>query len=176
VELEDLNVLIEQSRSSAFRLETLPQYLVPQEAEEFAAWLAGERPPLLSPQESPWLAKVHARAKAGYRRYRVHIVDYPLSDYNRFVIYGFQANAAAGEEIYLADRDAHVELEPLREDFWLIDDACVVRMVYDDEGHFLRPELVTPVQDYRRIRDVALRHATPLHLYPSASASPRLTA
>ncbi|MQA07622.1 MAG: hypothetical protein GEU98_03540 [Pseudonocardiaceae bacterium] len=66
-----------------------------------------------------------------------------------------------------ADDDRHecAELADLREDFWLIDDEVAVRMIYDDYGHFLRPELVDDVVPYRRMRDVAMRCAEPLDEY-----------
>jgi len=45
MEIADLERIVEGARLSAFRLETRAQYLVPQEAEEFAAWRSG-RPTL----------------------------------------------------------------------------------------------------------------------------------
>ncbi|MGH3698534.1 MAG: DUF6879 family protein [Pseudonocardiaceae bacterium] len=41
MEIADLARIVDGARLSVFRLETLPQYLVPQEAEEFAAWRSG---------------------------------------------------------------------------------------------------------------------------------------
>jgi hypothetical protein len=58
----------------------------------------------------------------------------------------------------------------LHEDFWLYDDEIAVRMVYDDEGHFLYPELIDDVQPYRDIRDTAVRHAEPLDEYLARKA------
>ncbi len=110
----------------------------------------------------------------GYRWYRVHILDQPLSDYARYELWGYRANQAAGEEIYLADRDAHVDLAQLREDFWLIDDTIAVRMIYDDEGHFLRPECAAGPGLYLEMREIALRHAESLDEY-LALRRPRLT-
>ena len=165
MDLEDLSRLVESSTESAFRLETLPQYLVPQEADEFAAWRAGRPQPLLTPETSPWLARVKAGVARGYRWYRVHVLDHPLSEYARFELHGYQANQAAGEEIYLADRDTHSDLERLREDFWLIDDAIAIRMIYDQDGRFLRPERATDVAAYRTMRDTAIRYAEPLDEY-----------
>ena len=41
--LADLERIVDKAQFSAFRMETLPQYLVPQEEEEFTAWKRGER-------------------------------------------------------------------------------------------------------------------------------------
>jgi hypothetical protein len=175
MDIEDLARAVDRSTRSAFRLETLPQYLVPQEAEEFAAWRAGRPVPLQTPATSPWLEKIQTTTSRGYRWYRVHVIDHPLSDYLRYELYGYQANAAAGEEIYIADRRDHPDLEHLREDFWLIDDTTAVRMVYDVDGRFLRPEPVQDVTPYLLMRDTVLRHAEPLAGY-LARTHLRLTA
>lgn len=106
-----------------------------------------------------------ARVTSGVRWSRVHVLDHPLSDYCRYEIWGYAANQAAGEQIYLADRGAHRDLESLREDFWLADDAIAVRMVYDAQGRFERPELAGDVRPYLVMRDTAFRHAEPLDEY-----------
>lgn len=175
MDLEDLNRIVAHSQRSAFRLEALQQYLVPQEADEFAQWRAGHPLTLPTPETSPWLARIQAAVACGYRWYRVHLLDRPLSDYARYELWGYQANQAAGEEIYLADRDAHADLQQLREDFWLIDDTIAIRMIYDDEGHFLRPERAAESARYQEMREIALRHAGSLNEY-LARRRPRLTA
>lgn len=175
MDLNDLRAIMDRSKRSSFRLETLPQYLVPQEADDFAAWRAGKFLPPRTPETRPWMAAMKARADQGYRRYRVHIVDYPLSDYTRYELRGYLENQAAGEEINIADRDAHPDLAGLYEDFWLMDDQVAVRMVYDDEGHFLHPELIDDAAPYVGVRDIAMRHAEPLNDYLERK-KPELTA
>ncbi|MGH3923373.1 MAG: DUF6879 family protein [Pseudonocardiaceae bacterium] len=165
MEIADLARIVDGARLSVFRLETLPQYLVPQEAEEFAAWRSGRPVVLSTPETSPWLAQVAAKVTSGVRWSRVHVLDHPLSDYCRYEIWGYAANQAAGEQIYLADRGAHPDLESLREDFWLVDDATAVRMIYDSQGQFERPELVEDQQPYIVMRDTVCRHAEPLDEY-----------
>ncbi|MGH4018849.1 MAG: DUF6879 family protein [Pseudonocardiaceae bacterium] len=165
MEIADLARIVDGARLSVFRLETLPQYVVPQESEEFAAWRSGHPVTLPTPEISPWLAHVAARVTSGVRWSRVHVLDHPLSEYCRYEIWGYAANQAVGEQIYLADRGAHRDLESLHEDFWLVDDAIVVRMIYDAQGQFERPELVKDVRPYIVMRDTAFRHAEPLDEY-----------
>lgn len=165
MELDDLDALIRKSVRSAFRLETLPQYLVPQEDEEFVAWQAGRPLPPSTPETSPWLRRIQETTANGYRWYRVHILDTPLSAYSRFEIAGYVDNQAAGEEIFLVNRDVHADLAALTEDFWLVDDEIAVSMIYDEDGRFLRPEPVSDVERCRSLRDIALRHALPLDEY-----------
>jgi hypothetical protein len=175
MDIEDLANLVDRSERSAFRLETLSQYLVPQEYDEFDQWRSGRPLALPTPETSPWLARIQSSTAHGYRWYRVHVLDRPLSDYVRYELWGYRANQAAGEQIYLAERDDHPSLARLREDFWLIDDAVAVRMIYDGEGRFLRPERADDAEPYRVMRDLALRHAVPLDEY-LVRRRPRLTA
>ncbi|MGQ0772832.1 MAG: DUF6879 family protein [Pseudonocardiales bacterium] len=163
--LDDLRRLIDNVRISAFRLETLPQYLVPQEAEELASWKVGHKRTPRTPETHKYLAEFQRDVARGIRWYRVHILDQPLTAYLRFELCGYLANQAAGEEIYVVDRDTYADLESLHEDFWLYDDEIAVRMVYDDEGHFLYPAPVDEIERYREMRDTAMRYAEPLNNY-----------
>jgi hypothetical protein len=175
MDVEDLARLVERSERSAFRLETRPQYLVPQERDEFEQWRSGRPLPLPTPETSPWLARIQSSTARGYRWYRVHVLDDPLSDYLRYELWGYRANQTAGEEIYLAERAAHPSLGHLHEDFWLIDDNAAVRVIYDDKDRFVRLEGADDVEPYRAMRDLALHHAEPLDEY-LARRQPRLTA
>lgn len=162
MDLDDLGQIMDSASKSTFRLEALPQYLVPQEEAEFSAWRAGKPLPFQTPENNEWLAELKGIVARGIRRYRVHILDYPLSDYSRFELRGYLENQAVGEEIHIADREEQPELTGMHEDFWLIDDEIAVRMVYDDEGHFLRPEPIDDTTPYLIIRDTAMRCAEPL--------------
>jgi hypothetical protein len=157
---DDLVRLYTQA-TDRFRLETLPQYLVPQEVDQLAAWRRGERR-LHVPEDTEWLAKIRDETAAGGRWWRVHILDYPLVDYSRWELFAYQANVGAGEQVFIADRAWHADLADLHEDFWLYDSSIAIRMVYDDEGHHLYPEQRDDVQRYLDIRDLAHSHAMPL--------------
>jgi hypothetical protein len=166
-----MSSLISGATRSAFRLETLPQYLVSQDIDAFAAWKSGMPLPASTPETSPYLAAVQKRTQAGCRRYRVHILDYPLSEYSRYELDAYRPNQAAGEEIYLADRASHAALRDLHEDFWLIDDEILIRMIYDDEGRFLGPERVQDMRPYLDMRDTALRHSQSMEDFLAAKES-----
>lgn len=163
MDLDDLERIANQAKDQ-FRLEALPQYLVPEEDEDFAAWQRGERP-RRTPESSAWLAEIRDTTAAGVHWWRARVLDYPLAEYSAHELHAYQDNAAAGEEIYVADRAWSAELTDLRDDFWLFDSKVVVRMVYDDEGHFLHPEQLDDTARYVAIRDLALGHAIPLADY-----------
>jgi uncharacterized protein DUF6879 len=159
-------------QSSAFRLETRQQYLVDEEADLVRAFKEG-RPPPPSTAMDEWLALIRANTAVGKRMYRVHVLEEPLTDYVRWELSTYPVNAAAGEEILVADRDRHPDLDDLREDFWLFDDRDLVAMRYDDGGRWLevdaRPQ--SDLDRYRQMRDVALAHAVPLADYLIRHAS-----
>ncbi|WP_371676860.1 DUF6879 family protein [Streptomyces sp. NBC_01276] len=127
-------------QQEAWRLETLPQYLMPQEAEEFAAFKAGARidPESVSNEYTDRLAR---QVTEGRSQGRVHIVTRPLSDYLRFEFSQYYApHALAGEEIRILDVTNREN--PLRgiQDFWLFDRSEVVLMNYYADGRQISRE------------------------------------
>lgn len=113
--LEDLERIADQA-TDHFRLETLPQYLVPEEAERLAAWKRGERT-RRTPKSNAWLAELRELTAAGQRWWRVRILDYPLATYSAYELFGYQDSDAAGQETFVADRSWHADLADLHEDF-----------------------------------------------------------
>jgi hypothetical protein len=169
----EFRALFESFTASAFRLETLPEYRVEGETDEYALYLQGK--PLSPDGNEAWCRIVSSAARAGKRMSRVHVVPHRLTPYLRYEIeWGYLYNAEAGEDILLLVHDQPAEVSgtwPL-DDFWLFDDgtatcACV-RMRYDEVGHFLFGELITDpseVDACRRVRDAALAHAVTLQQY-----------
>lgn len=172
VDLEDMAVIAAGS-SDLFRLEVLPTYLVAQEDLDFTAWKHGSRA-LPTPETNSWLAHIRDTTAAGACWSRVRVLDYPLSEYSEFELHGYQANAAAGETIHVADRAWSPELDGLRVDFWVFD-TTVIRMIYDEAGHLVGPKPADDPGPYLGMRAVALRHAIPLAEF-LADHEPRLIA
>jgi hypothetical protein len=137
---------------------------VPQEEAEFAAWKRGELE-IATPDTDSWLAHLRDTTAAGVHWWRIRILDYPLADYSAFELHAYQGLARAGEKIYVADRAWSEDLHDLHEDFWVFDNSIVIRMIYDDEGHFVRPERVAAMHRHLEIRATARRHAVPLEDY-----------
>lgn len=163
----DVLALYRGIERDAFRLEACQVYDVPFEADQVAAFRRGEPLP-----DTP--AVVDSRqvitelTRAGRRLWRVHLVDLPLSDYLRYELAAYEANAAAGEEIYLANRVASPDLDELRDDFALFDDAAVVWFRYDGGGRLLGYEYddaPATVERCRAARDLAARWAVPLQRF-----------
>lgn len=108
-------------RVSAWRLETLQHYDVPADEERQQAFHAdGVLPPPRAAKLDDLVLITQLR-EAGRQVGRVHVVDQPLSDYLRYELAVYAENAEAGEDIRIADRSVHPELEALTQDFVIFD-------------------------------------------------------
>lgn len=163
---EEWRAMVRDFRSEAWRLETLPQYLVPQEADEIAAYHAGMRVDPFT-YSSAYTENLKRQCAEGKSKGRVHIVTQPLSDYLRFEFSRYYCpHVWAGEDIRIIDvteRD-----NPLSEaqDFWLFDRSTVVLMNYAPDGTQINRKLfdgdVTLYLEYQRI---ALAESVPFEEY-----------
>ncbi|GAA2222416.1 hypothetical protein GCM10010232_03510 [Streptomyces amakusaensis] len=149
----------------AWRLETLPQYLVPQEAEEFSAFREGR--PLPPYTASAYTERVSRQRTEGKHNGRVHIVTQPLSDYLRFEFSRYyEVHAQAGDNIRILD--ATNRPNPLEgvQDFWMFDRSEVVLMNYEEDGTQINREVfegdVSPFIEYQRI---AIAESVPFQEY-----------
>jgi len=134
--------------SSAFRLETLPTYVVDDEEPGLAAYRAGLGQPERSVRTSSWLATIAATTAQGRDWRRVRLLTEPLSFYESWELERYLETQACGEQIRLLPRRRHAELEGA--DFWLFDagtdDAVGYAMQYAASGEFLGAERVGPEQ------------------------------
>lgn len=152
-------------QSEAWRLETLPAYNVPQEAEEIQAFLAGERidPHAHSNEYTEDLKRVRREGKI---KGRVHIVTRPLSEYLRYEFMYYLPHAWAGEDIRIMDVTERPNPLADVQDFWMFDKSEVILMHYEADGTQISRELyegdVAPFLEYQRI---ALSESVPFEEY-----------
>ena len=152
---DEWRATLREFRSEAWRLETLPQYLVPQESEEIEAFRAGKR---IDPHvySSPYVENLRRLRGEGRRKGRVHIVTQPLSEYLRFEFSRYYApHALAGEAIRVLDVTGRENPLPGVQDFWMFDRTTVVLMHYEEDGTQVSRELYegdpAPFIEYQRI-------------------------
>jgi hypothetical protein len=151
---------------SAFRLELHPIYTMPGEADELQRFRAGEKPP--ADYHYGWLDTVAEARRAGKTMRRVRVVHRPLTDYIQYEFeWGFVYNVAAGEDIRVLDLTARPEPDLPDHDFWLFDEATVVKLLYRPDGTQIGRELVEApdVSAYLRYRDAAWQEAVPFSEY-----------
>lgn len=152
-------------KSEAWRLETLPAYNVPQEAEEIRAFLAGERidPHTHSNEYTEDLKRVRREGKS---KGRVHVVTRPLSTYLRYEFMYYRPHVWAGEDIRIMDVTDRPNLLSSVQDFWIFDKSEVVLMHYEPDGTQTGREAyegdTTPFIEYQRI---ALAESVPFEEY-----------
>lgn len=162
-----LGALLDTAEHDLFRLETLDRYEVRTDGSDYDRYLRGEPGPDMD-RKRPWMDRLAADAARGLRNYRVHVLRSPLSPYLRYECeWGYAYNATVGEEIRILDLSERPEPTGLmHEDFWLMDDTTVVRMVYR-AGKFIGAEVLPPVDlgRYRAARDAAWQGAVPFKEY-----------
>lgn len=133
--------------------------------EHYEAFVAGRvGDPTTDPAFADWLSYVGALTAAGRRMERVRVQQDPPSDYHRYARWVGGWNVKAGEEIHYTTRDHATEVGLLPaagdDDWWLLDDARLVVMEFDDTGVLVRARLVTDEASLARARtrwELALR-------------------
>lgn len=161
--MPDLAWWLNNFQQSAFRLETLPEYQVEQEAEWFAEWQRSGTVPELTPDNDSWCKLIAEARSSGRRMQRVRLVTTPLTEYERFELATFRDSVAAGEEIRVCHRESWERIETADNsgDFWLFDDETIIMLNYDAEGRFQGTEDGSPSICIRQ-RDLAMEHSIPL--------------
>ncbi len=95
----DFAHLFTHFKRSAFRLETLPEYRVAGEWDEFARFLAGgSRPAGLNAE---WLEMVARSTSSGKVFERVHAAPYLHYEF----AWGYAQSTQAGERIFILEKD-----------------------------------------------------------------------
>lgn len=149
-----------------FRMECLPRYMAsPGEESDFQRFLAGAEGPDMARKEQ-WLDILRAEQQRGLISWRVRVFSEAMTEYERYEAeWCYVHNAAAGEDIsVLRDGEHEMPDSVIREDFWLVNDALLIPMLYDEHGRFLGADLVsdrTAIAPYLRARDAADGAAEP---------------
>jgi hypothetical protein len=163
--MPDLGWWLQNFERSAFRLETLPAYSVPQEEEWFAEWQRSGKLPELTPETDSWLRLVQEAKQAGKQMQRVHLVTPPLGDYLRFELATQIPSVDSGEDCRIAKASDIEQVVSRLEDYWLFDETVAILLHYDDEGRFVDTEAAADVVPYRLQRDLVLTRSVALKEY-----------
>jgi hypothetical protein len=141
---EEFRELFAAARRSVLRLEMRRHTHIPDEQPEFRAFLAGELPEVRE-SELPnwWTEMVSAHRAAGHVFRRVRVMDDPLTDYNRYMIWTASRNVEAGEDIRFLARDRANELDLPDHDFWVYDTERMVELRFTDDGRIIGYDLFT---------------------------------
>jgi len=152
--------------SSAFRLERLQTYTMPDEVDDLAAFKQGQLPP--ADYHYGWLDTVADAKQRGKTMRRVRIVTRPLSFYTKWeFVWGFAYNVRAGEDIRILDTTDHPGPGLPDHDFWFFDERQVVQLLYRPDGTQEGRELVEApdLNAYLAWQDAAWQASVPFTDY-----------
>lgn len=162
VEPNELGQLFASCEKSAFRLQTLPEYAIDDEQEEFNRFLGGL--PFPDVENDSWLNTIRQKILGGIQLCNVHILPAHLTPYLRFAIdWSYVYRHLAGEQIrFILSTDAEGYSPPLDKDFWLFDEKTVVEMNYDPAGRIQGAARIiaeTELATFVAIREIALQRS-----------------
>lgn len=147
---EDFHELFRTAEHSVLRLEMRRHTDIESERPEFNAFLAGELPEVRDWAPTWWTEMVSGHAAAGRPFRRVRVMDDPLTDYNRYMIWTGSRNVAVGEDIrYLARAEAN-KLDLPDHDFWVFDSTRLAELRFTDDGRFIGQDLITDLDTVAR--------------------------
>lgn len=151
----------------AVRVEALQHYVVPGDQDRQQAFREG-RPLPTRPDKQTSVELIADAVAAGKTIWRIHVVDFPLSDYVRYEIAAYAENIAAGEHVWIADRASHPGLDAVRRDFALFDHhtdhASLIWYNYTPAGQLVGYTPGVPDEVAEGVQQLALarEHASPL--------------
>ena len=154
----------ETAEQSMLRLESRRHTDVEDERSDFRAFLAGDLPEVLEWEHSPFTEMVSRHTAAGRPFRRARVMDDPLTDYNRFMIYTGARGASIGDDINYLSRSEANALDLPDHDFWVFDSARLVELRFTDDGRPLGHDLITDPETVARHEEWihrALAAATP---------------
>lgn len=141
-------------QKSAFRVETLQRYNVDEEKEAYEYFQQYKQ----LPDEfwEDWHDIIQQAKIRGATMQRVHLIQFPITEYISFEMEFYKRSIMQWEEIfYLPFEDCAVEVNS---DFWIFDDTTVLKMLYDEDGSFLKFEEIKDIEAYLQIKNYLLEN------------------
>lgn len=130
----DLSKLFDTFQDSAFRLEGLSAYSVPEETDALRYYSEYSHAP--EGFNDDWATFVKEKVSTGKTMQRLRLLSDELTEYEKFETSSY-SGLQNGEDIRIAKRSEH----PFEYDFWLFDNKWIARMNYDTAGTFLGCEI-----------------------------------
>jgi hypothetical protein len=138
--LKDFGAFFGSFRETAFRLELLPVFSVPEEKEYFNRFLTDPTQPPPTEFNQKWLNCLGEAKSKGKEFIRIRVVDGEPTSYLKFEIqWAYSRSILEGENVRFILRDEPVPFHcdvPALKDFWLFDNEIGFLMEYDYLGRF----------------------------------------
>jgi hypothetical protein len=153
----DLGEQLDSAKSSLFRFEGLQTYDPTKKEEAFQKFLQTGVRDLSGMQE--WWDFIRSKTSSGVVMQRVRLVTFPLTDYTRFELPAHARSVEQGDDIRIITEPVFSSLGINVKDFWMVDEAVVLRMQYDNGGLYLGCELEHNVEPYIHAKQHLLEHS-----------------
>lgn len=145
--------------SEWFKVEVLQDYSGEDAGESLSSWMAGDRErsiALLRSESNPWTDDCRKKVESGVKLTRIHVVDYPLSDYIQWEIEVYKnRNIPLGmEEVYLLDRKDIASPDLPAGDVMMFDQKNVVVGNYDEDGYAVTQTVYDQNDDISRFLEL----------------------
>lgn len=141
-------------KKNAFRVEILQRYDVDEEQEIYDYFLLNKELPEWSCED--WCDIIKQAKTRWATMQRVHLIQFPISQYLSFELEEYKNNIKAWEEIfYIPIEKCSIKIES---DFWIFDDITVLKMNYDKDGAFINFEEIKEVDPYLEIKKYLLEN------------------
>lgn len=154
-----VNLFWDEMQEEFFKVEVL-QYYGEDNGPSLEGWLQGNYKKslqIMKKNAQPW-----AKGKENIKKIRIHVVDYPLSDYMKWETehYKMINIPLVGEEVYLLDRRNIGNLKLPKGDTMVFDKRKVVSNIYNQDGCVVKAEVYEKekeVKPFLNLRDQLLK-------------------
>ena len=172
IALDQFGMLFEKFQHSAWHLEMRGRYASDELSDTYAQFVRSETPTW--DLDTPWSRTIRAKTDDGAYVGRVRIVDSPPTTGQLYLLAHGDKNAALGEDVRNMWREDAKRVSLPDEDFWIFDSYLVAMLVFDDDDNLTGVELITDparVNQYNRLRDIALHYAVPYKKFAADMAA-----
>jgi hypothetical protein len=127
-------------QSEWFKVEVLQDYSGEDDGPSLDAWKAGDKArsmELLLEEPFAWQADCRVKIEQGVKLTRIHVVDYPLSEYVQWEIEVYKSRniPLGGEQVYIVNRADLRDIDLPAGDMMIFDQKDVVVGNYDETGY-----------------------------------------
>jgi len=146
----DLYQYFQSANKSLFRFEALQDYKVD-----------GDR--IDDEDMKEWWDFIASKTNNGVKMERVRLVTEPLTEYTKNELVVHRKSKMFGDDIRIIKEKTFKRLNIPQEDFWLIDEAVVLKMNYSETGEYNGFDIIkNNIDEFQKIKDILLKKSISL--------------
>lgn len=160
----NLSEAFSKFKRSAKRLELFQEYhMAGQEWDSYQKYLRGEFVPIFDDLKE-WNEQLLEYKKQGKMVERIRLIKVPVSSYLKFEIdIGYLPSSLYGQQVkFILEKDFDLlNVDHLKNDFWIFDDEIVFEMLYDENGAFCDSKRIDGILE-KKLYNSLCKKAKPL--------------